>query len=50
LVAIDIHEHAEVRCDRRGNCEVERAAFFYRTEAGEVHEGAIVDVHLRRQR
>ena len=38
------------RCDGRGNCEVERARFRYRSAAGaEEREGAVIDVHLRFQ-
>jgi hypothetical protein len=48
ILSIDLRYTSERRCDARGNCEVERAAFRWADEAG-VHTGAIVDVHLRHQ-
>jgi hypothetical protein len=36
------------RCDLRGNCEVERATFWYRSH-GRLRRGSLVDVHLAAQ-
>jgi len=47
LVAIELDYTVERRCDGRGNCEVERAAFVYRDGRGRELHGAVVDVHLR---
>ena len=47
LVRLDLAFHSQPLCDRRGNCERERAGFAWRDTAGEVHTGAVVDVHLR---
>ncbi len=49
LLAIDLAYGIDRRCDDRGNCEVERAAFRTLDEHGQVTQGAVVDVHLRRQ-
>jgi hypothetical protein len=49
VVAIDLVYVLEPRCDARGNCEVERAAFRYRGGDGRERVGAIVDVHLTAQ-
>lgn len=46
LVAIDLHYVVDRRCDARGNCEVERASFVYRSGGREL-QGAVVDVHLQ---
>ncbi|MFO0611813.1 MAG: calcium-binding protein [Polyangiaceae bacterium] len=37
-------------CDGRGNCEIERAEFTWRSASGELRSGAAVDVHLAHQR
>jgi hypothetical protein len=50
LLSIDLGYTSEPRCDARGNCEVERAAFRFRDAAGVERTGAIVDVHLAAQR
>jgi hypothetical protein len=50
LLSIDLDFAVDPRCDARGNCEVERAAFQYRDAAGVVRTGAVVDVHLAPQR
>lgn len=48
LLAIDLDYTSDApRCDARGNCEIERAAFRYLDEAGMERAGEIVDVHLR---
>lgn len=47
LVAIELDYTVERRCDGRGNCEVERAAFVYRDGRGRELHGAVIDVHLR---
>ncbi len=47
LVAIELAYTVDRRCDVRGNCEVERAAFVYRDGRGRELHGAVVDVHLR---
>lgn len=46
LVAIDLKYVVDRRCDARGNCEVERANFMYRSGGREL-QGAVVDVHLQ---
>jgi hypothetical protein len=48
IVAIDLGYRVEARCDARGNCGVERATFRWEDERG-VHDGAVVDLHLRRR-
>jgi hypothetical protein len=50
LLSIDLDYVSLPRCDARGNCEVERAAFQYRDASGVVRTGAVVDVHLAPQR
>lgn len=46
LVAIELTHTDDRRCDIRGNCEVERAAFTFEDPRGRVHTGEVVDVHL----
>jgi hypothetical protein len=46
LVAIDLRYVVDRRCDARGNCEVERASFVYRSGGREL-QGSVVDVHLQ---
>ncbi len=46
LVAIQLDYHIDRRCDARGNCEVERASFWFRDELGQTRRGSIIDVHL----
>lgn len=46
LVAIELRYVVDRRCDVRGNCEVERASFVYRSGGREL-QGAVVDVHLK---
>jgi hypothetical protein len=43
LSAIQLGYTSDARCDARGNCEIERAAFSY---AGGSRTGEVVDVHL----
>jgi hypothetical protein len=43
LTAIQLGFASDARCDARGNCEIERAAFSY---AGGSRSGEVVDVHL----
>ena len=46
--AIDLGAwRAPPRCDNRGNCEIERAPFYFRAASGSVREGAVIDVYLR---
>jgi hypothetical protein len=47
IVAIDLGWSLAIRCDERGNCEGERAAFVWRDASGAERTGAVVDVHLR---
>jgi hypothetical protein len=49
LLSIDLDYVVAPRCDRRGNCEVERASFRYRDAAGVERTGAVVDIHLAAQ-
>ena len=46
LVAIDLDYRRDRRCDARGNCEIERAAFTFRDALGRTRTGEVVDVHL----
>ncbi|WP_438009259.1 calcium-binding protein [Sorangium sp. So ce321] len=48
LVAIELSYGRERRCDGRGNCEVERAAFTF-ADGATTRTGAVIDVHLRWQ-
>ncbi|WP_437736033.1 calcium-binding protein [Sorangium sp. So ce1335] len=48
LVAIELSYGRERRCDGRGNCEVERAAFTF-SDGAATRTGAVIDVHLRWQ-
>ncbi|WP_129574248.1 MULTISPECIES: calcium-binding protein [Sorangium] len=48
LVAIELSYGRDRRCDGRGNCEIERAAFTF-SEGAATRTGAVVDVHLRWQ-
>ncbi len=45
IEALELNFTIAPRCDVRGNCEVERAAFWYRA-GGTLRRGRIVDVHL----
>lgn len=46
LVAIELTYASDRRCDARGNCEVERAAFTFADDLGRTRTGEVVDVHL----
>lgn len=46
LVSVDLDYRKDRRCDARGNCEVERAAFTFRDGLGRLRAGEVVDVHL----
>ena len=46
LVSVDLDYRNDRRCDARGNCEIERAAFTFRDALGRARTGEIVDVHL----
>lgn len=46
LEAIELAYTRDRRCDARGNCEVERAAFTWRDALGRAHGGEVVDLHL----
>jgi hypothetical protein len=48
LVAIRLGYDVVPSCDE-GDCEVERAVFVFRDEAGREHEGAVIDVHMARR-
>ena len=48
IEAIDLGYTIDQRCDERGNCEVERAAFRYVDGAGRSRKGSVIDVHLKR--
>jgi hypothetical protein len=45
--ALSLDYRVERRCDRRGNCELERSIFSWTGLAGEAQEGSLVDVHPR---
>jgi hypothetical protein len=49
VLSIDLAYTSVPRCDDRGNCAVERAAFRWADASGVEHTGAIVDVHLKHQ-
>jgi hypothetical protein len=46
VVALELTDKIEPRCDDRSNCEIERAVFYYESGAA-LHPGALVDAHLR---
>lgn len=46
LVAIHLDYQRKVECDDRGNCGAERSAFEFRSNAGKLRTGEIVDVYL----
>ena len=46
LVSIELGFVVAPACDARGNCGVERAGFTWADEAGALHRGEVVDVHL----
>ncbi len=46
VTAVELSYTNDARCDARGNCELERADFWFASRAGEVQRGAVVDVHL----
>ncbi|KYG06335.1 calcium-binding protein [Sorangium cellulosum] len=48
LVAIELSYGRDRRCDGRGNCEIERAAFTF-SDGAAARTGAVIDVHLRWQ-
>ena len=50
VVRIDLGFSLPWRCNRRGNCEGERARFVFRSAEGDEHAGEVVDVYLRAQR
>jgi hypothetical protein len=45
VIRLDFSDRA--RCDARGNCERQRAAFSFRGAGGEARSGEVVDVYLR---
>lgn len=46
ITSIELRFSLEERCDQRGNCERERAAFTFRDARGATRAGAVVDVWL----
>lgn len=50
VVSIDVAYATATRCDARGNCERERAAFEFAAASGETRRGAAIDVHLKFQK
>jgi hypothetical protein len=48
ITAVAVRYERAPRCDARGNCEIERAAFSY-TDGLASRTGAVVDVHLKWQ-
>lgn len=46
IVSFETAFSVEPRCDARGNCEIERAAFTWIDLDGSHQRGAVVDVHL----
>lgn len=49
IEAIEVGYSVAPRCDERGNCEVERAAFRYTDASGRPRSGSVIDVHLKRR-
>ncbi len=45
VTEISLHVNVASRCNARGNCERERAAFTYVSD-GQTHSGVAIDVHL----
>jgi hypothetical protein len=50
ITSIDLDYSVSPRCDTRGNCDVERAAFRFRDATGIERTGLVIDVHLPAQR
>lgn len=46
ILSIDLGYSVSPRCDDRGNCEMQRAAFKYVDRGGEVRDGEVIDVYL----
>lgn len=46
ITAIDLEFHVDPRCDARGNCEVEQAAFAWSDAGSRPNTGTVVDLHL----
>jgi hypothetical protein len=47
IISIDLaYSSDDRRCDARGNCEIERAAFEYRDRYGVIRSGEVVDIHV----
>ena len=44
--SISLDYGSDARCDRRGNCEIERAPFTWRDDHGALRTGEVVDIHL----
>lgn len=47
LTSIELRYAVSPRCDERGNCEIERAAFHFAGAGGRDRTGTVIDVHLR---
>ena len=46
ILELELGYRVDSRCDRRGNCGVERASFTFIDEHGSVRTGEIIDLHL----
>jgi hypothetical protein len=46
ILSIDLGYRTDPRCDDRGNCEMQRAAFQYIDRGGEVRDGEVIDLYL----
>ncbi len=46
VVAIELSFWRDARCDARGNCGIERAAFTFEDGSGVKRTGTVIDVHL----
>ncbi|MFO0757041.1 MAG: calcium-binding protein [Byssovorax sp.] len=49
ILSLDLAYGLKPRCDARGNCEVERSRFRFQAAGAEVRQGALIDIHLRKQ-
>jgi hypothetical protein len=46
VTSIDLHDHRDMRCDARGNCEGERSGFAFVDASGKPLHGTVIDVYL----
>lgn len=46
VISLSLRFKQQLRCDERGNCEMERSRFVWRGSDGRSREGEVVDLHL----